>query len=134
MAKNDGKPFRVATVKRGDNWYVSFFYTIADNATQEAGLPNPTAADVIPAAGASSPEGAVDALFKAAQSGDLAGIIAVTPPDEMGALHDYGKLLLQQADSGSLEGDMQDLGFTISDTELDVSDVTGGKKVSRSSR
>jgi hypothetical protein len=130
VAKNDGKPFRVATVKRGDNWYVSFFYTIADNATQEAGLPNPTAADAIPAAGASSPEGAVDALFKAAQSGDLAGIIAVTPPDEMGALHDYGKLLLQQADSGSLEGDMQDLGFTISDTEWDVSDVTGGKKVS----
>ncbi len=64
VAKNDGKPFRVATVKRGDNWYVSFFYTIADNATQEAGLPNPTAADAIPAAGASSPEGAVDALFK----------------------------------------------------------------------
>ena len=46
---NDGEPIRVATVKRGDQWYVSLFYSIADNATHAAGLPNPTAADYITA-------------------------------------------------------------------------------------
>ncbi|HEY5881107.1 MAG TPA: proline-rich domain-containing protein [Nakamurella sp.] len=130
VADNDGEPFRIATVKRGDQWYVSFFYSVADNATHAAGLPNPTAADAIAAQGSDSPEAAVDKLIDAATTGDLTTVIAVTPPDEMGALHDYGKLLLQQADAGSLEGDMQDLGFTIDDVTWDVSDVTGGKKVS----
>src|SRR6478735_3891558 len=130
VANNDGKPFRIATVNRNGQWYVSLFYTIADNATQEAGLPNPTAADAIAAQGSNSPEDAVNALVNAATKGDLEGVIAVTPPDEMGALHDYGKLLLQQADASSVEGDLQDAGFTIDNVTWDVSDVTGGKKVS----
>ena len=48
----------------------------------------------------------------------------------MGALHDYGQLVLDQADADSLGSDMQDLGFTIDNVTWDVSDVTGGKKVS----
>ena len=48
----------------------------------------------------------------------------------MGALHDYGQLILDQADAGSLGNDMQDLGFSIDNVTWDVSDVTGGKKVS----
>ncbi len=130
VANNGGEPFRIATVKRGDQWYVSLFYSIADNATHQAGLPNPTAADAIAAQGSSSPEEAVNTLIDAATTGDLKTVIAVTPPDEMGALHDYGQLILDQADSGSLEGDMQDLGFTIDNVTWDVSDVTAGKKVS----
>ena len=64
MAENNGEPIRVATVKRGDNWYVSLFYSIADNATHAAGLPNPTAADSDRAPkGRSSPEAAVDAFI-----------------------------------------------------------------------
>ena len=63
VAKNDGEPFRVATVKRGDKWYVSFFYSIADNATHAAGLPNPTAADAIAGRRArTAAEDAVNAL------------------------------------------------------------------------
>ena len=130
VAKNNGEPFRVATVQRDGKWYVSFFYSIADNATHAAGLPNPTAADAIAAQGSNSPEDAVNTLIEAATKGDLKTIIAVTPPDEMGALHDYGQLILDQADAGSLGNDMQDLGFTIDNVTWDVSDVTGGKKVS----
>ena len=40
--RTTAQPIRVATVKRGDQWYVSLFYTIADNAVHQAGLPNPT--------------------------------------------------------------------------------------------
>ena len=42
VKENNGEPIRVATVKRGDKWYVSLFYSIADNAVHAAGLPNPT--------------------------------------------------------------------------------------------
>jgi hypothetical protein len=130
VAKNGGEPFRIATVQRDGKWYVSFFYSIADNATHAAGLPNPTTADAVAANGQDSPEAAVDFLIKAAQEGNLENIIAITPPDEMGALHDYGKIILEQADTNSFSSDMQDLGVTISDVQWDVTDVTGGKKVS----
>ncbi len=110
VAKNDGKPFRVATVQRDGEWYVSLFYTIADNAVHEAGLPNPTAADAIPAKGQDSAEEAAKALVDAAAAGNLTDVIAVLPPDEMGVLHDYGKLLIEQADADGLDSDMTDLG------------------------
>lgn len=129
VAKNKGEPFRVATVQRDGKWYVSFFYSIADNATHKAGLPNPTAADAIAPQGSGSPEEAVNTLIDAASKGDLKTVIAVTPPDEMGALHDYGQLILDQANSDGLGSDMQKLGFSIDNVSWDVSDVTGGKKV-----
>ena len=78
VAENDGQPIRVATVKRGDQWYVSLFYTIADNATHAAGLPNPTEADRIGNAQATSPEAAVEALIKQSTEGNLEGVIALT--------------------------------------------------------
>lgn len=129
VAKNDGEPFRIATVQRDGKWYVSFFYSIADNATHAAGLPNPTANDAIAADGQESPEAAVQYLIDAIQDGNLSNVIAITPPDEMGALHDYGRLVLEQSDSNSFSNDLQDLGVTIGDVEWDVTDVTGGKKV-----
>ena len=130
VAENDGQPIRVATVKRGDQWYVSLFYTIADNATHAAGLPNPTEADRIDNAQASSPEEAVNQLLEQSTAGNLEGVIALLPPDEMGVLHDYGKLLIEEAGGSDLTSDMDSLGVKISDTTWVVSDVTGGKKVS----
>ena len=126
---DNGGPIRVATVKRGDQWYVSLFYTVADNATHQAGLPNPTDADRIPAAGSASPEAAARSLIDKASTGDLTGLIALTPPDEMGALHDYGKLLVKEA-GGALSSDIGKAGFKIGDPTFSVTDVTGGKKVS----
>ena len=132
VAANDG-PIRIATVQRGGQWYVSLFYSIADNATHQAGLPNPTAADKIAAIGSSSPEAAVDAFVKKAATGDLEGLIALTAPDEMGVLHDYGKVLVNTIDTSDVTSGVSDLGFTVKDASWAVSDVTGGKKVSLAS-
>ena len=52
------------------------------------------------------------------------------PPDEMGVLHDYGQMILDQADAGDLTTEMSDLGFSVGPITWDVTDVTGGKKVS----
>jgi hypothetical protein len=128
VAKNDGQPIRVATVKRGDQWYVSLFYTIADNAVHQAGLPNPTSS--IPANGQNSPEDAVNTFVEKASQGDLAGVIGVLPPDEMGVLHDYGQVLIDQADAGDLSSSAKDLGIDFSNVTWAENDVTGGKKLS----
>ncbi len=134
---DNGGPIRVATVKRGNDWYVSLFYTIADTWAQESGAGNPTSADVIPAAGADSPEEAVQQLYTAAMDGNLESVIAVLPPDEMAVLHDYGKLILRSSDADDLSGELgdaeQDLGFRIDDIQFTKTDVTGGTKVSLAS-
>jgi len=130
---SNGGPIRIATVQRGGAWYVSLFYSIADNATHQAGLPNPTAADRIPAVGSPSPEAAVDAFVTKVAAGKIEDAIALTAPDEMGVLHDYGKLLIDKVFSSDVTSGLTDLGVTVTDASWAVSDVTGGKKVSLAS-
>jgi len=130
VAENGGEPIRVATVQRDGKWYVSVFYSIADNAVHAEGLPNPTAADVIAPQGYASPEEAANALVQASTTGDLRTIIAMLPPDEMGVMHDYGQLILDQSDADSLSSDASDLGVSFSDLSWATSEVTGGTKVS----
>ncbi|GAA2002257.1 hypothetical protein JL107_01845 [Nakamurella flavida] len=122
-----GHPLRIATVMRDGEWYPSVFYTVAGLATDAAGLAQPTAADTIPAAGADSESAAVDQLIAAATAGDLEKVIGLLPPDEMGVVHDYGKLLIQQTGEPTAE-DLGGVGF--SNAQWDVTDVAGGRKVS----
>lgn len=92
-----GEAFRLATVQRDGKWYPSVLYTLADNYAHEKGLGNPSAADFIPAAGGATPEETVNSLLTAISNGDAKAVIALLPPEEMGVLHDYGSLLLKNA-------------------------------------
>jgi hypothetical protein len=125
-----GQPIRIGVVNRDGGWYPSLFYTLADAWTRATGLPTPAAGDSIPAAGSDSESAAVDGMLSAISKGDLAGVIGLLPPDEMGVLHDYGRLILQESGGDRVTAD--DLGgFAVSGTEWDVSDATGGgRKVS----
>jgi len=132
VAKNDGKPFRISTVKRGDTWFPSMFYTVADNAYQEAkkdnpSLPSPADTGSITPIGGDSPEAAVNGLIDKALAGDMEGVIGMLPPDEMSVLYDYGRSLIEPA----VKGDLKPVeGVALSDVAWQVDDVTGGKKVS----
>lgn len=120
-----GHPIRISTVKRDGKWYPSLFYTAADYWAQDKSVGNPTPADFIPAAGGSSPEDTMNKLLDASTTGDANAAIALLPPDEMGVLHDYGKLLTKNMSSTSTSDQVK-----FSNATWDVSDVTGGKKVS----
>lgn len=120
-----GHPIRIATVNREGKWYVSLFYTAADNAAY-ASNPDYKLGTPVPDTGGATPEDAMNTLITESTAGDISGVIGVLTPDEMGVLHDYGSLFLQQAGSSTAA-----LGnTTLSDLSWDVSDVTGGKKVS----
>jgi hypothetical protein len=119
--RNGKKPIRIATVKVGDQWYPSLFYTIADYALQDAGKKWP--AKGIADKGAGNPKDAVQELAEAAADADLERVIELLPPDEMGALHDAGTVLLQMA------GRPKPQDIKITRFDADTQDVTGGKKV-----
>ncbi|WP_205843641.1 hypothetical protein [Nakamurella deserti] len=122
--ENNGEPIRISTVERDGAWYPSLFYTLADYWAQSAGVGPVTTADAIPGAGKGSPEDAVDAMIQALVDQDATAIIGLLPPDEMSAVHAYGKKIADAIGSGSGAQDVQ------IDTEWNVSDVTGGKLVS----
>jgi hypothetical protein len=87
----------VGTVEVGGSWYVSIGYSIALNAL--AGSPQGEAppATSLQAAGASSPEGAVQAIFTSLSNLDLSALLADLPPDEMAALYAYAPDWLPKA-------------------------------------
>jgi hypothetical protein len=133
VTKNGGEPIRIATVKRGDKWYPSLFYTAADYWLQDAkksnsALDSTEAATPIKAVGAGSAEDAVKTLLDKATTGDYEGVIGMLPPDEMGVLYDYGRqmLLAGNVKSGQVPSDMP----KISNLSFSTSAVTGGTKVS----
>jgi hypothetical protein len=78
-------PLVLGTEEVGGNWYVSLGYSIAINVLKgegQSGAP-PAASTALQAVGASTPQGAVQALFDDVSNFDLGGLLADFPPDEM---------------------------------------------------
>lgn len=119
-----GAPLRIATQKVGSSWYPSLFYTVA---YQAAGERAPAAGDAVPARGAASAEDAVKQLIDALLAGSVDRAIALVSPDELPALHDYGKKVLAAVGSyRPAPVHLEDLTFT-------TADIAGGKRVTLSS-
>jgi hypothetical protein len=122
QVRKSKKPIRIATVKVDGQWYPSLFYTIADYALQDSKKPWPK--ESVPAKGAGSPGDAVRSVADAALDANLERVIELMPPDELGALHDAGPVLLQ-----AIAGKTKPSGAKINKLETDTSSVTGGTKV-----
>jgi hypothetical protein len=86
--------WKLATVQRDGRWYLSAFYSIAESIRSES--------DDIPAAGiaphgASTPEGAVQAMIDAVDDLDLEAMIASLNPNEAEALQRYAPIFIDSA-------------------------------------
>ena len=106
----------------GDGWRVSIGYTAAEAARESMGRPVP--ASGMDAIGADSPEAAVEGVLRAAADLDLPGVVARLSPHELGALHRYWPVLVDEDDLPSAE----ELGATIEITELELDADTDGDR------
>lgn len=122
QAKENGRPLRIATQKVDGKWYPSLLYTIADNATTSSGLQAPSAADRIPARGASSPDAAVESFVTALLDADVERAAELLSPEELAVVHDYGKLILDRLH-------YEPTGAKIRKLDLKDSDGSGGTRV-----
>ena len=113
----------IATQRVNGRWYPSLFYTIAYYATRSAGISAPTPADRIPANGAASPEAAVQDEINALATRDLARAIELVSPDELPALHDYGRLIVDKA------GAPKPASFTIKSAQFSTTSLPDGVRV-----
>jgi len=96
-----GSTFPIAVVKRSGHWYVSLWYSVAENARIAAGEPMPSVADRPVPIGADSPEAAVERLIREGLRLDPRTVIGMLDPEEMAALYDYSPLFLPQAEAAA---------------------------------
>jgi hypothetical protein len=90
----------LGTVKVDGGWYVSIGYSIAINALRSSGQSGaPPATGQLQPVGASSPQGAVQALFRSVSQLDLTGLLADLDPDELAAVDAYAPDWLPGAQS-----------------------------------
>ncbi len=92
-----------ATVKEGDKWYVSLWYSVAEAARRGAGAPLPQFGNGIAADGEATPEAAVEQFIRSAVMLDVRRLIELMPPEEARALHDYAPLFIDAAEAGARE-------------------------------
>ncbi len=112
----------LVAVEGDDGWYVSLWYTVLDSARRSDGAAVPTyGASTITPAGASSPEEAVAAFVERVTAADLAGMVALLPPDEMAALYDYAPVLWDEEEFMGMGTDL-----TVTDLTTAVVDGDGG--------
>ncbi len=112
----------LTAVRENDRWFVSLWYTVAEDARGDA--PPPNFGNGLIARGASSPEQAVEELLRSASVLDVRRLIELMPPDEARALHDYAPLFLPQAEEAISEARGM---FNAQIRELEVSSRRSGQ-------
>ena len=91
--------WQLATVKNGGRWYLSAFYSIAENVRNAADKVPDIPESPIVARGSDTPEGAVQAIFNAVDDLDLEALIAALNPNEAEALQRYAPMFIDDAQS-----------------------------------
>jgi hypothetical protein len=86
--------WKLATVKRDGRWYLSAFYSIAENSRADGAQIPETA---IVAKGSDTPEGAVQSVFNAVDDLDIEALIASLNPNEAEALQRYAPMFIDNA-------------------------------------
>ena len=126
----DGEPqdeavsWNMTTVERGGRWYLSLFYSIAeDSRSSDTDIPE----EPIRLNGATSPEGAVDNLLQAVSDLDLEALLGTLNPNEAEALQRYAPLFI---DDGQRLLDDAGITWKISGTDFKTAGKSNRRSVS----
>ena len=95
LAEPSGRP--LVAIERDGRWYLSLWYTVAENVRIDAELPLPDPGRRPVAIGATDPEAAVRAMVDDALRLDVRRMIGGFDPEEAAALYDYSPLFLDEA-------------------------------------
>ena len=93
----------LVAVERDGRWYLSLWYTVAENVRLEVGAGLPDLSLRPPTIGGETPEAAVRQMVDDAVRLDLGRIIGSFDPEEMAVLYDYAPLFLDDADAAASE-------------------------------
>ncbi len=102
-------PINFAVVEQDGRWYASFYYSIAEQARRDEGLPAPNLAAAPTPVGAASPEELVGDMVDQMSALNAEGVLALMDPEEFQAAYDYSSLYIPdiQAELETVRADAQ---------------------------
>lgn len=118
----------VVVVLQEGKWYVSLWYSVAEAARIEAGLPLPNPAQAVVARGADSAEAAVEALIRAGIDLDARRALELLAPSEAAVLQEYAPLFLADTEEAARDArrEMRQFNIDIDLRRLDLSSQSRG--------
>ncbi len=120
----------IVAVQVDGRWYLSHWYSIAENARLVADLPLPDSGRRPASIGAETPAEAVSGLFDELLRLDVQRMIGMLDPVEAAALYDYAPLFLDDvtANANDLLDSLGDDGWVWAIEELSLSSVADGDR------
>lgn len=118
----------IVAVERDGRWYLSLWYSVAENARMALDQPIPEPAGVPVPVGGATPEEAIEAMVAATFELDLATMIGMLDPEEAAALYDYAPLFLDDAQQAvdDLLAEADEAGWQWESPELQLRAETDG--------
>ncbi len=118
----------IVAVQRDGRWYLSLWYSVAENARLALDEPLPDPADRPVAIGGDTPELTIEMLIGAATDVDLATMIGLLDPQEAAALYDYAPLFLDEAQDSADDAleELRRQGWQWAVTDLRLSSESSG--------
>jgi hypothetical protein len=105
----------LTAVEQDGRWYLSLFYTVAEQARADTDYEIPS--EGIGADGAESPEAAFDLMLDRIAALDVNGMIRALNPGEAAALQRYAPLFLEEAEAAVTEAPVE---FAVTDRQFHV--------------
>ncbi|NNE97014.1 MAG: hypothetical protein HKN24_13390 [Acidimicrobiales bacterium] len=96
-------PMKMAVVEEDGSWYVSVWYSVAEDARREAEKAFPGVGSGPAPVGAASPDAVLEDMLKAMADLDAEGVLTLLDPEEAGALYDYHSLYMGPINEGLAE-------------------------------
>jgi len=103
FTSDSGQPLYLAAVDQGQGYYISLWYSVAENARILGGYAPPDLAQSPAPRGADSPEEAVVQTVAALSNFDFRTLLTTLDPEEFAAAYDYWSLYGEDASQGLAE-------------------------------
>lgn len=130
----EAEPMKMAVVELDGSWYVSLWYSAAEQARREAGLAFPGLGTGPQPVGASTPDAVLEDLVRAAFDLEAERMLTLLDPEEAAALYDYAPLYLDRIQEGlddlDAYAELGDIEWTVESVDFSASEVNGRQVIS----
>lgn len=128
------EPMNMAVVEHDGSWYVSLWYSAAEQARREAGLAFPGLGTGPEPVGSESPDAVLEDLVRAAFDLEAEPMLTLLDPEEAAALYDYAPLYIEQIQEGlddlDAYAELGDIEWTVDSVDFSANEVNGRQVIS----
>ncbi len=123
------EPMRMAIVEDDGSWYVSLWYSVAEDVRRTEGMAFPGLGSGPLPVGAATPDGVMEDMVAAMADLDAQAVMTLLDPEESAVLYDYSALFQSDLDSAMdeirAEADAEGVSWTLDSVDYDAVEVNG---------